>query len=83
MAFWAEKTEYGKPRSGKVHSRNQKATLAEASRATMVRAILKMKQNKVKSYRSGPGEEFEFYLKNNGKSLKVLSKEMIRSDLCF
>lgn len=67
VAFQAEKTAYGEPRSGKVHSRNQKATLAKASRATMVRGILKMKQNKVKSYRSCPGEEFKFYLKNNGK----------------
>lgn len=64
----AEKTAHGKHRSGNVHSKNQKATLAEASRATIVRGILKMKQNKVKSYRSCPGEEFEFYLKNNGKS---------------
>lgn len=83
VVFQAEKTAYGKPRSGKVHSRSQKAILAEATRATMDRGILKTKQNKVKSYRLCPGEEFELYLKNDGKSLKVLSKEMVRSDLCF
>lgn len=42
--FRKKKTTQGKPRSRKVHSGNQKATVAEASWATMDREMLKMKQ---------------------------------------
>lgn len=45
--------------------------------------MLKMKQNSSKSHRLFSGKEFEFYSKNHGKSLKALSKGVLRSDLCF
>ena len=49
----------------------------------MDREMLKMKQNRSSQTDYALGKEFQFYQKNNGKSLKAFCKGAIRSDLWF